>query len=68
MVAEADEQLMETFFSEGTLTQEQLTQGLRSATMSGKIFPLVCTSGAPTSRHPAAARRDRQLRPVAGRA
>jgi elongation factor G len=45
MVAEADEQLMETFFSEGTLTQEQLAQGLRSATQAGKIFPLVCTSG-----------------------
>jgi elongation factor G len=45
MVAEADEQLMETFFAEGTLTQEQLVQGLRSATMAGKIFPLVCTSG-----------------------
>ncbi len=45
MVAEADEQLMETFFSEGTLTQEQLVQGLRTATMAGKIFPLLCTSG-----------------------
>jgi len=45
MVAEADEQLMETFFSEGTLTQEQLAQGLRTATQAGKIFPLVCTSG-----------------------
>jgi len=45
MVAEADEQLMETFFSEGTLTQEQLSQGLRTATLAGKIFPLVCTSG-----------------------
>ena len=45
MVAEADEQLMETFFAEGTLTQEQLVQGLRAATMAGKIFPLVCTSG-----------------------
>jgi elongation factor G len=45
MVAEADEQLMETFFSEGTLTQEQLLQGLKAATMAGKIFPLVCTSG-----------------------
>src|SRR4051812_40059246 len=46
MVAEADEALMETFFAEGTLTQEQLVQGLRTATLSGKIFPLVCTSGA----------------------
>jgi elongation factor G len=45
MVAEADERLMETFFSEGTLTQEQLTEGLRAATIAGKIFPLVCTSG-----------------------
>src|SRR5262245_25456413 len=45
MVAEADEQLMETFFAEGTLTQEELLQGLRSATMAAKIFPLVCTSG-----------------------
>jgi elongation factor G len=45
MVAEADEQLMETFFAEGTLTQEQLVSGLRAATMAGKIFPLLCTSG-----------------------
>ncbi|PYR82258.1 MAG: elongation factor G [Acidobacteria bacterium] len=45
MVAEADEQLMEKFFSEGTLTQDELTQGLRTATQSGKIFPLVCSSG-----------------------
>jgi elongation factor G len=43
-VAEADEQLMETFFAEGTLTQEQLLSGLRTATMAGKLFPLVCTS------------------------
>ena len=45
MVAEVDEQLMETFFAEGTLTQEQLVSGLRAATMSGKIYPLLCTSG-----------------------
>jgi len=44
MVAEADEQLMETFFSEGTLSQEQLVAGLRAATMAGKIYPLLCTS------------------------
>src|SRR5687768_1502056 len=43
-VAEADEQLMETFFAEGTLTQDQLVAGLRTATLSGKLFPLVCTS------------------------
>jgi len=44
MVAEVDEQLMETFFAEGTLTQEQLVAGLRSATMAGKLYPLVVTS------------------------
>jgi elongation factor G len=44
MVAEADEQLMETFFAEGTLTQEQLVGGLRAATLAGKLYPLLCTS------------------------
>jgi elongation factor G len=43
-VAETDEQLMEAFFAEGTLTQDQLTSGLRAATVAGKIYPLVCTS------------------------
>ena len=45
MVAEADDQLMEIFFADGTLTQDQLMSGLRSATLSGKLFPLLCTSG-----------------------
>ena len=45
-VAEADEQLMETFFAEGTLTQDQLVSGLRTAVATGKLFPLVCTSAA----------------------
>ena len=45
MVAEADESLMETFFAEGTLTQDQLVSGLRAATMAGKLYPMVCTSG-----------------------
>ena len=45
MVAEADEALMDAFFSNGTLTQEQLAAGLRAATAAGKLFPLVCTSG-----------------------
>jgi elongation factor G len=45
MVAEADEQLMDAFFANGTLTQEQLTSGLRAATAAGKLFPLVCVSG-----------------------
>jgi len=45
MVAEADESLMEAFFAEGTLNQEQLESGLRAATIAGRLFPLVCTSG-----------------------
>jgi len=45
MVAEADERLMEAFFAEGTLTQDQLVSGLRAATVAGRLFPLVCTSG-----------------------
>ena len=44
MVAEADETLMEKFFEAGTLSQEQLVSGLRSATASGKVYPLLCTS------------------------
>ena len=45
MVAEADEKLMERFFEAGTLTDEELVTGLRSATIAGTIFPLVCVSG-----------------------
>jgi elongation factor G len=45
MVAEADESLMEKFFEAGTLTQEELFQGLATATRDGKIVPALCTSG-----------------------
>src|SRR5438477_9753559 len=45
MVAEADEKLMERFFEAGTLSDDELIAGLRNATASAKIFPLVCTSG-----------------------
>lgn len=45
MVAEADESLMEKFFEAGTLTQEELTKGLATATAAATIVPLVCTSG-----------------------
>jgi elongation factor G len=46
MVAETDEGLMEKFFEAGTLSDEELVAGLRSATAGGKVFPLVCTSAA----------------------
>ena len=45
MVAEADEALMEKFFEAGTLTDEELLDGLRSATAAATLFPLVCVSG-----------------------
>jgi len=44
MVAEVDEKLMERFFEAGTLSDEELVAGLKSATASAKLFPLVCTS------------------------
>ncbi len=44
MVAEADEELMEKFFEEGTLDQADLEGGLRDAARTRRIFPLVCTS------------------------
>ena len=44
MVAEADEQLMEKFFEAGTLGDEDLVSGLRSATATSRLFPVVCTS------------------------
>ncbi len=44
MVAESDEQLLERFFEAGTLSDEELTQGLRSATAAATLFPVVLTS------------------------
>ena len=44
MVAEADESLMEKFFEAGTLTQQELVGGLRTAVLGAKLFPLVVTS------------------------
>ena len=68
MVAEADETLMEKFFEAGTLTDQELIAGLRSATAAAKVFPLVCTSALLNIGHPAAARRDRLLPSLARRA
>src|SRR6202163_2022288 len=40
MVAEGDEKLMEKFFDAGTLTDDELVAGLRSATRAGMIIPM----------------------------
>ncbi len=44
MVAESNEELMEEFFEKGTLSQEQLSSGLRRAVAAGKVFPVMPAS------------------------
>jgi elongation factor G len=46
MVAEADDALMEKFFDAGTLTQQELVDGLKRGIAAGRLFPLLCTSAA----------------------
>jgi elongation factor G len=46
MVAEADDTLMERFFEEGTLTQDELVGGLKRGVSAGRIFPALCASAA----------------------
>ena len=44
-VAEADEALMEKFFENGTLTQEELVAGLTKAIRAGNLFPICVAVG-----------------------
>jgi elongation factor G len=44
MVAESNEELMEEFFEKGSLSEEQLAKGLRSAVGAGKIYPVLPAS------------------------
>jgi elongation factor G len=46
MVAEADDRLMERYFEEGTLSQEELVSGLQTGILERRIFPLFCASAA----------------------
>ncbi len=43
-VAETDETLMERFFDQGTLTQEDLVAGLTAAIRASHLFPVYCAS------------------------
>ncbi len=45
-VAEYDEDLMEAFFEKGSLTEEELTKGMKLSMLNHEIFPLFCTSAA----------------------
>ena len=44
--AEADDALMEKFFEQGSLTEEQLRQGEHAAVQKQNIIPLFCTNAA----------------------
>jgi elongation factor G len=45
-IAETDDALMERFFEEGTLSDEELRNGLRKAVVARKIFPVTFGSSA----------------------
>lgn len=42
--AEQDDELMEKFFESGTLTVEEIKQGIRKGTVANNIYPLFCGS------------------------
>ncbi len=42
--AEADEQLMEKFFEDGDLSEDEIRSGIRARTLSGEIVPAFCGS------------------------
>jgi elongation factor G len=44
MVAEANEDLMEVFFDQGTLPHDELVRGLRKAVAEAKVFPVLPAS------------------------
>ncbi|MGK2859471.1 MAG: elongation factor G [Thermoanaerobaculia bacterium] len=43
-VAEGDDTLMERFFEQGSLTREELIEGLKREIVAHEIFPVVCAS------------------------
>ncbi len=43
-VAETDESLLEDYFEKNDLTEEQLHEGIRKATLGGKFNPVLCGS------------------------
>ena len=43
-IAETDEELMNKFFEVGTLTEDELRTGIKSALVSRTFFPVFCTS------------------------
>ena len=43
-IAVNDEDLMELYFEEGELTEEQMRQGMQAAMIRREIFPILCTA------------------------
>ncbi|MFV0392635.1 MAG: elongation factor G [Paludibacteraceae bacterium] len=43
--AENDDTLMEKFFDQGTLTEEEMREGIHKGMISRSMFPVFCTSG-----------------------
>ena len=41
-VAESDDELLEIFFEEGDLTDEQMKKGLKKGILSGQVYPVFC--------------------------
>jgi len=44
MVAETDEELLESYFDNGELSMEELKRGLRAATIANELVPVLCGS------------------------
>jgi elongation factor G len=47
VVAEASEELMEKYFAEGTLSDEDLIPGIKVAVRDGRLFPILATASVP---------------------
>ena len=43
-VAESDDELLEKYFDEGALTDEEVRGGLRGAVVAGDIYPVLCSA------------------------
>ena len=44
VIAETDEALLNKYLEAGTLSEDELRAGLKHATLTGKLFPLLCLS------------------------
>jgi elongation factor G len=45
MIAEGNDALMEEFFDKGSLSPEHMLEGLRSAILERRLFPVLCAAG-----------------------